>query len=399
MPTHKQQGFVLIISVLVLTSLLIVGSYLLSLANSESNISNAQILASQNYYLAETGINDMVWKIQNDTTTRNAFLAGTLNATHDIVKSNIFGDANASYKISAFNTVAGEAWIIATSTYQVGETTSQRVVKTYITRPTGSGTDWDYAIFAGGRGGQQNGNFTFKGSGIAMTTNDGRLHANQVFKVQGVQVVVNDGAVTASNVINVVAGGTLTLNNSYQEAPTSTIDMLQIDFDSSDPNSWKNRATQTYTQAQFQNLPTGTVLNGIIYVTGDAQITGKNMTINGVLVADDDIAITLSKKTLRVNADTVYGGGILAKGDVTITVSSSTVGIEGLIYAGDDLDMTSSKSTFVIDGSMAGFDAEVTASSGSIILNYVPENFQQVVDPIVNPNGPLIEIDHWEEQY
>lgn len=396
---EKQKGFVLIVSVLILTSLLIVGAYLLSLASSENSISSAQVLASKNYYLAETGINDMLWKIQNDVATRDAFLAGTLSSSNDINKTNVFGDSNASYQVTAYNTVTAEAWIIATSTYQIGDNTSRRVVKTYITKPTGSGADWDYAIFAGGRGGQQNGNFTFKGSGVVMTANDGRLHANQEFKVQGSGVVVNNGAVTASNVINVIAGGTLTLNNSYQDAPTSTIDMLQIDFDSEDANSWKNRATTVYTSSEFSSLPSGTTLNGIIYVTGDADIVGKNMTINGVLVSDDEIDITLSGQTFTVNADVTYGGGLLAKGDVDITTSGGTVAIQGLVYAGDDLDITSAGTTFTIDGSMAGFDAEVTASGGGIVLNYIPENFQAVIAPIYNPNSPLIEIDHWEEQY
>jgi len=398
---QKREGFVLIISVLILTTLLITGSYLMSIISSENRISQAQSLATKNYYLAETGIGEMIWKIQNDPNARQAFLAGTLGPSNDINKTNVFGDINASYQVAARNTVTAEAWIISTSTYQIGDNLSQRVVKSYITRPTGSGTSWDFTTFAGGRGSQQNGNFTFKGSGVVLTSNGGRLHANQVFKVQGAEIIVNDGAVTSANVIDTVAGGKITLNNSYEDAPTSTVDMLQIDFDSSDPNSWKNRATpgQTYTRNEFRDLPNNTTLNGIIYVTGSAEITGKNFTINGVLVSEDNIQITNAGQTLNINADPIYGGGLLAKNNIQITTAGGTVKVDGLIYSANNLQITSAGTNFTINGSMAGFDATVAASGGSIILNYIPENFQSVINPIYNPLAPLIQIDHWEEEY
>lgn len=398
-PTATQKGFVLLTSVLILTTLLMLGSYLLASSISESKISVAESVATKNYYLAESGLNEMIWKVQNDPTIKQAFLNGTLSSADDIHRTNVFDDQNASYQVSIKNTVPAEAWIISTSTYAIGGSVSQRVVKSYVSKATGSGAQWDFAIFAGGRGSQQNGNFTFTGSGIVLTANGGRIHANQVLKVQGAEVVMNNGVVSSSNVIDVVAGGKLTLNNSYQSVPTTTVDMLQIDFDSSDPNSWKNRATVTYTPTQFSNLPDNTALNGIIFVTGNANVTGKNMTINGVLVAQGAISINNSDKTFTINSDLAYGGGVLSKNDVNFTTSGGTVLINGIIYAADNLSITSSATNFTINGSMNGFDAKMTASGGSIILNYTPANYVNVIDPVVNPNAPLIQISHWEEQY
>jgi len=88
----KNQGFVLIVSILTLTALLMTGSYLLSLTNSENKISVVQSLATKNYYLAETGINEMIWKIQNNQATKNAFIAGTLSSANNISRTNIFGE-------------------------------------------------------------------------------------------------------------------------------------------------------------------------------------------------------------------------------------------------------------------------------------------------------------------
>jgi Tfp pilus assembly protein PilX len=396
---RRSAGFVLITSILFLVALLILGSYLISIANSESKISIAQYISDQNYYLAETGIHDMLWKIKNDAATAQAFTAGTLSADTDISRNNIFGDSAASYQVSARNTVSNEAWIIATSTYQVNELISRRVVKAHVYKATNITNPWEYSTFSGGRGGQQNGNFTFTGAGVVLISNGGRLHANQVFKVQGCELVINDGGVSSSNVINVVGGGQLTLNNSYQEAPTSTVDMLQIDFDSADPKSWKNRATISYTSAQFNALPDNTTLTGIIYVNGNASLIGKNMTINGVLVVNGTLSLVNSGQIFDVNFNPIYGSGILAEGNLSITTSGGTATIDGLVYSGNTLSITSSGTAFTFNGSIAGFDSRITASGGAIILNYNPEYTQPVTDPNYNPNATLITIDHWEEVY
>src|SRR3989338_6830139 len=232
---EKTSGFVLVLSVLILTALLLSGSYLITISGTERKIADAQATATKNYCLAEAGVNEMIWDIKNQPLVSSGFLAGTLDSSFDITRSSIFDDSNAAYHVSVTSYAPAEAEIIATSTYQIGSSLSQRVVKAYVVKATGSGTEWEFSSFAGGRGSQQNGNFTFTGSGIVLTANGGRLHANQVFKVQGAEVVVNDGIVSASNNINVISGGRLTLNGtSYQSAPTTTIDMLQIDFDSTD---------------------------------------------------------------------------------------------------------------------------------------------------------------------
>ena len=396
----NQSGFVLITSVMVLMAMLLVGTYLISSAGSENRISQAQTIATKDYYLAETGINEMLWKIQNNAATKENFLNGTLSSGDDIIRSNVLGDNKASYAVRAINTTSSEAWIVATATYQLSDHVSQRVVKSYISKATNNYTNpWPFATFSGGRGGQQNGNFNFTGSGVVFVSNGGRLHSNQVFKVQKAEIQVNDGAVSSSNVINQVAGGKITLNNSYISVPTSTVDMLQIDFDSDDPNSWKNRATASYTAGQFNALPSGTTLNGIIYVTGNAAITGKVMTINGVLVTSNSFSLTNSGQNFIVNYNSNYGGGILSKGNVNLTTSGGTVLVNGLIYSGSTLNITSSGTNFIINGAVAGFDSNITASGGAITLNYTPGNIAPVTDPNFNPNAPLIIITHWEEEY
>jgi len=403
--SNSSKGFVLIVSVLLLSALLVSGAYLLTLTNAERKISNAQKFATINYYLSESGINEMIWKIENDTTLRAAFLAGTLSTSNDINRSNVFGDTNASYQVSAVSTATAEAQVIATSTYQIGDSQSQRVVKSYLIKAIGSGEEWEYATFSGGKGSNQNGNITIEGSPIALTINGGRLHANQDVIIKKGETIVNDAIVSAANNIIINAGGVLTLNNSSQESPTSTVDMPQIDFDSSDPFSWKNRATITYTQEEFEALTSGTSLTGIIFVEagqGSVDWEDKDLTINGVLVVNDKLDIDLNGNTFTVNNDVTYGSGVLAKDDLDIDLeNSSALSVDGLLYSNKQLtlNLKDSTDTAVINGALIGWDSRIDTGSGSSTINFIPEFIQTVLDPGLNPNSPLIQIDHWEEQY
>lgn len=399
---RNKKGFVLIISIMILVTLLLVGLYLIVVSQTEHKISSVQSIATQTYYLAETGINEMIWKIQNDETTRTAFLNGTLSSINDISRTNIFSDNKASYKVSALSTALAEAQLIATSTYQIQDRQSQRVVKAYIIKATGSDSDWEYNTFSGGKGSNQNGNITIEGNPLAVTINGGRLHANQDVKIKKGETIVNDGMVTASNNIIISAGGILTLNNSIKEAPTSTVDMPQIDFDSDLPTSWKNRATQIYTPSQFEDLPSGTSLTGIIYVSGRTEWVEKDLTINGVLVITDELNIELDGNTFSITNNPIYGGGILVKYDLDINLGdSSTLITDGLIYSNKELtiNLTDFSDSVTINGAIIGWDTRIDTSGGDMIVNFIPQYFSNVIDPNINQDSPIIQIDHWEEQY
>ncbi|GAI57320.1 unnamed protein product [marine sediment metagenome] len=60
-----QKGTVVIITFLVLVILLLLGSYFLVFAITETRISKSQEAGARTYYLAEAGINELIWKIKN----------------------------------------------------------------------------------------------------------------------------------------------------------------------------------------------------------------------------------------------------------------------------------------------------------------------------------------------
>jgi hypothetical protein len=395
---QPRKGFVLIMSILMLTSLLVSGTYLISVANSENKISQAVLVASKNYYLAETGINEMMWKIQNDTATKNAFIAGTLDEDSSITRNNVFGDSNASYQVSARNTVPAEAWIIATSSFNINNAISQRVIKTYISQPHGT-TPWTYSSFSGGQGTQENGNMVFTGSGKVFKITGGNLHSNQIFKIQGCEIEAVNAALTSSNRIDVIGGGQLTLTNSTTQYPVSMKNMLQIDFDSVSPNSWKNRATLKFSEAQFNALPNNTLLAGIIYVDGNANITNKNFYLIGVLVASGNINIDNTNKNFILAAGTYVGGGLLAKNNLGISTNNGSFNATGMLYSAKSFSIYNNNTNFNINGSITAYDVGISGIGTTIDLVFNPNSYVNVIDPINNPVGPVIQISHWEEQY
>jgi len=395
----NNRGVISLIAFLSLGIFLLLGTYFLSLGLTETKITKSEEVSAKTYYLAESGINEAIWKLENDETARNNFLNGTLNEDDGIVRENVFGDNNARYSVSLASTARGEADIVATSTYQIGDGQSQRVVKAYVTKAIGSGSDWDFAMFSGIKGKEGKGEIKISGSGISMTVNGGRFHANRDIKLTGSEgsLAVNDGGITASGDIDVTGSGSeIILNNSYQEESTSTVDTAPLDF-----NEWAERATQTYTANQFKNLPSGTVLDGIIYVDNSVTLSDSSysLTVNGILIIDGSLKLSGSEINLTVNYDSEYGGGLFVNDNLNVSSSDVNLILNGLIYISKSLKISGSNVDFSSTGTVIANDIGFSGSNIVMDLNYYPEYFQDSLDPAMNPDSPIIWISHWEEVY
>jgi len=77
----KNRGVISLIAFLSLGIFLLLGTYFLSLGLTETKITKSEEISAKTYYLAESGINEAIWKLENDETARNNFLNGTLNET------------------------------------------------------------------------------------------------------------------------------------------------------------------------------------------------------------------------------------------------------------------------------------------------------------------------------
>lgn len=236
------------------------------------------------------------------------------------------------------------------------------------------------------------------------------MHANDQLRITGnnTTVTVNNGALTAHTSVTTSGNNSqfnLT-NGSYQQAPTSTVEMPQIDFNSNAATSWKNRATATYTYTQFKNLignNTNVTLNGIIFVTNTSgtAINGNNsrLTINGTLVVDRSFTFSGNNSRLIINEHPTYGSGLIVNGDAELIGNNDTYDIDGLIYASRKLYIGGNNTSYTINGGIVCSWAELQHNNATFTLNYNASSTYTSLSPALNTVSPIIQINHWEEKY
>ncbi len=396
---NQRKGFVIILVATIMTALLFLTGYFLEQSTSEIKISKSENTATKSYYLAEAGINEAIYRLKNNSDWRIKFLAGSL-INETFTRNNVF-DTQGSYTITANSLTPALADITATATYNLGNQQARRVIKTRLARATNPVFNWSQSFYAGGVGGQQNGNLTVERN---CTVNGGILHANQNLKVTSKsKFTVNNAQVTSSNNIIVNSGSSLVLNNSTRQEGLPLVAMPQVDFDSASPLSYKNRANQIYTATQFASLPGNTILNGITFISGNAVWNNKNLTINGLLVSSGSITIDLEDdKILTINSH-ASGSGILSKKSLVINAEENAqININGLLYSTSFFDMVFEDSaSFDLTGGIIGWHINLDGDdTGVCVITYDESLVLTPLDPVYNSgDSPIIEVNHWEEQY
>jgi hypothetical protein len=395
----KERGVIILIAFLSMGILSLLAVHFISFTLTESDMSESESVSNKAYYLAEAGINDAIWKLNNDPEFKNNFLNGTLGESDDILRNNVFGDEDSSYEISFISTAFAEAEIIATSTHKIGDSEAHRVIKTYVNKALGTANDWDCAIFSGLRGDEKDGDISITGSNAKVTVSGSRFHANKDIDIIGSSslLTINNGGLTAGGKIKLQGSSSdIVLNDSYQEAPTSTIDMPILDFE-----AWEERATQNYTSKQFKDLPSGSVLNGIIYVSNSVVLSGSDyhLTVNGVLIINGYLKLSGSQLNVTVNYDQNYGGGLLVNGNLKVSGSDACLDIEGLIYTSKELRMSGSSLDFICTGAIIASDIKMSGSNINMDIFFNAEYFQTSLDSGMNPESNIVRINHWEEVY
>jgi len=177
-----QKGTVVIITFLILVILLLLGSYFLTFVLAETRISKSQEVGTQTYYLAEAGINEVIWKLKNDPSWASDFVDPDKNPYPDGTYwedelTHSFGDG--SYRVTIQNSACGRGEVVSTATLPLpnGKTT-QRVIKTVVFKAIGSPTG-NSAIFSGG----SSENVDIKFSKLRIY--DGNLFSNHILSIKG----------------------------------------------------------------------------------------------------------------------------------------------------------------------------------------------------------------------
>jgi len=405
--TAKQnRGIALILTILLMSLILFLSLYLLSFTLTEDRISKSQSFGAKTYYLAESGIQEMVWKLKNDATYKQNFESNPSWAV-SFTRTNPFGSNNGSYTVSIANSDLAHGVITSTGTIDIGNgKTSQRIVKTYVYRAMGQSGVEDNAGYADG-----DANI----SASLINFYDGGLHSNINIIVNLISTVNVDKDLGAVNNFNknffstVNVGGEIHSKN-YPPA-ASSITMPAVDFDSASANSLKNKATVVYTKTQFdaliaanQNL---TLAGPITYVDGDIELKcDRKLTVNGQLVSGRDINIgafswgcplQCDQSNVTVNHASGVASGLLAKRKINFDPCTGDVNINGIVYASDEFKTLSLPNQFNIIGGLIGRKLTMTSIWQPINVTINDQYLSETLG--ATEFSPIITVEHWEEEY
>jgi Tfp pilus assembly protein PilX len=402
-----RQGFILIATVIVMSLLLFLSTYVISFSITELKISSSQSAATQAYYLAESGVAEAIWRIKNDSSWKNNFETSdnwNISYTRDPALY-----PNGSYRIDIQNTGLARGEITVTGYIRVGNSTAQRVIKTTVYKAIGDNPMEDISEYADGN---------IDMSGTVLKVFNGGIFSNGNVTTNFFSVINVDKALRATGnlVRNFTSSVIASLINTHNENPPAPapLPMPAVSFDNpSDPNSYKSRADHVYTAQQFSDLlwnDTNLTLDGITYVTGDVSIKGtQNLTINGALVADGDI--TLGENTLLCcwnwrcgrshiimnKPATSSPSGLIAKGRVDFELCLDSLEGTGIIYANDKINVLSLPNKIAITGGM--FSRKITLTSLWQGFEIIYDN-DAIIYALGNPLfSPIVTVEHWEEEY
>jgi len=393
----NSRGFVLIAAMLAMAAIAVLAFFVSSFTVTENKISVTQSNSLKAYYLAESGIADGINRIKNDPTWKDGF-ENNPSWNHTYVKTDAFYPGS-SYTINIANTGPATGIITATGNYVVGSKTSRRVVKAAVFKAMGGSNPLpEISFYNDGPLQLSRGNLTVLNGGIF--SNDG-----MVFNVDA--NINIEGTTTAVGNINGVVIDCVDYVDKHCSPLPEPILMPSVSFDDpDDPNSLKARASQVYSEAQFEELLANNqdiTLNGITYVTGDIFISGsRQLTINGALVADGSInlgvkngddAIVLTANSLSSTTPT----GLFAKDSIVFNANSDIQINHGVIYTDGDFNVwVKAFVNITVEGGILCRGSNIDSNS------YI----QITLDPWAVGSAlssfeysPIVTVDHWEEEY
>jgi len=405
----KSRGFALAIVIVIVFVLGLLTTILISIVLSEYKISKSQEAGSGAFYIAQAGIEEAMWLVQNNQTYKNHLEDGTFDGVNGNFSRDPALTDSSRYQVTVTSTDLGAADIISTGYFTLGPQTSRRVIKTKIFKAINPNPVGENNIFTAD-------DIDFIMS--IVNINGGGLFSNEDIDIPGpfTRVTV-EGDASAVEEINTPWPGTLTAAarhaTNYPPAP-DPIDFPMVDFD-----DYYDKADVIYTKDEFEDLMWANqnlVINDdITYITMAPTNTLKlrgnqSLTVNGLLVIDGNIDVGANFcwkggagsprcgfDDITVNHTVGKPSGIIVKGDVEFSIWTGAVNLEGLFYGMDDLIMTSLPYEFNVTGGFIGRRFFCTSIWQTINITYDEE---MINTGLGGPTfSPVVEIEHWEEEY
>jgi len=420
----KRSGYVLIV-VLILMLVLIIITYLYSDSLlAEWAIARNNKAAAIAFSMAESGIQEAVYRVQYHEATRNSFKGtGEITFPNEVIFTQDPGLIdNSYYEVKITNTQKGAATIESSGYYTAGLKTARRQIRVSISQASVP-PPVDYgAIYTGGVGGGQS-NADFDISEAQVRIYQGPIWLNRNFWAWGSSNVAIEGTdITKNEAVKTVSGYTpkkksdvwpvlncnclidddgdsetaqCSDNPGCVTTPITRVPPPTVSF-----NDYKNLARthvpiQYYAnQAAFYTAapPGTTTFNDVVYVDGPLTIdSSRTIIVNGVLAIAGSITIDGSVTINRV-ADNP--SGVITTGRFNLNSTGRFSGT-GLIWSGDWVRIDGNPAPFNLTGAIVSDRTSIASRTTNIYYDPDVVNATLTAGPIT----PVIEISHWEEEY
>jgi Tfp pilus assembly protein PilX len=395
--------------------MLVITYFLADALFSEMAIANNQKAATLSFHLAEAGTQEAVWRVQNDTATRNTFLnttAGVTTFSHNGALLN-----GGSYTVTIQNTAKGAATITATGLYTFGLKQAQRVITLNVYQTTSPAPyTLDGVLMVGG---PNPGDINLTNTTISQDSGydpSSIIGGGNIFATNATinltkdylsdkQISFTNANLTAAG--NVLSNQNLSSKNSNVKGatvqgnynpPLPAYNLPMVDVTSScatNLNSYKCLAQsqgQYYNSSQTYKNQSNLTFNGITYVAGSVTFTNvSNLTINGILVAEGSISFT-NVSNLTVNHTTGPSGLITLQ---NLNTTNFTGVVNGLVYVGVQAGVAVN-TNLTINGALLAHS--FSATNATLKLNFNKDWVNEALQPGAT-NSPVIQFQHWEEEY
>jgi len=400
-----KKGFALVTVLALMALISVLSLFFINFTITDLKISFSLNNGTQALYLAEAGVEEMVWWVKHDEQYKTEFEEGTINRT--LSRSNLFG-GDSGYEVKIEASGKAQAQITSRGIYQISGRQATRLVKVKIFKALAQGTSWSQVSY-----GAKDIDFFASRANL----NGGPIYAVDDVDVWGGSIVNVEKDVLAGDQITVGLFSQLNVSGAKHSQnyppPPDPIVMPQIDFDSDDPHSYLSQAQANgtvYTEQQFKDLledHSPVTLNGVVYVKGNIDIKkNQSLTVNGVLVADGNISVGLlslvppsGSAQLTINAPPDGSpSGLLAKGKIKIGAHATDTTINGLIYALDEIHFFDFTSSIVVNGGLIARQVSIFSIWQPVTINLDEERVERTLQPTPS-YSPTVEVEYWEEEY
>lgn len=388
-----KKGYALATILILLGVALFGAGAIVTISTLESKISRSQQSSVNAYYVAEAGIQDALWRLNNTAAYSSALIGGTLNVSYS---ANNFPQTGQSFSVTMTTSPQGPGYgtVEVTGTVNYGTFTAKRRIKIDVFQGTTPNIIGSNALFGGG-------SLTITNGGSAVDVSAGGIYAtgnitfNSATVNAGTQTINTTGSYSANNSSNVTSGGIYASN--YPPAATN-ITTPSFDF-----SYYSTTNDASYTPAQFEALfvndATVNLPGPVTYITGNVAFGNwaRNKTINitGMLVINGSISLPGSTSGVTINvADPGNGkAGIFTL--TSFSLSTGTWNVDGVLYTSGSFSINSNRDMDIDGAIVAGGNVSINTGLAALLT------FNSTrVDATLGSSSPLtVNVQHWEEEY